>query len=223
MRLLPKSLFGRLVTVLLAGLVTAQIFGLAFHLHDRGELLSRASGIESARRIADVVRLLDTLGPAERGRFVAVLSSPPLLISLDRPPLAGTNGAVAQGAQAALFGTFLRRFLGDDRPISVAVDENAASPPPRFPPYMRHPAGMGAPDAPFGPGMMRYFAPPGFSFVAQVRLRDGAWATFDSREPPEASGWPYRMLLSVLVLLVAVVLLSLLAVRWITRPLGDTT
>lgn len=218
MRLLPRTLFSRLVVVLLAGLITAQIFGLAFHLHDRGELLSRASGIESARRIADVVRLLDTLGPAERGRFVAVLSSPPLAISLDRPPLAGANGDAAQGAQAALFGAFLRRFLGEDRPISVAVNENAASPPPRFAPYMRHP-GMGAPEPPFGPGMMRYFAPRGFSFVAQVRLRDGTWVTFDSREPPETSSWPYRMLLSVLVLLVAVILLSLLAVRWITRPL----
>jgi signal transduction histidine kinase len=218
MRLLPRTLFSRLVLVLLAGLITAQIAGLAFHLHDRGELLSRASGIESARRIADVVRLLDTLGPAERGRFVAVLSTPPLAISLDRPPLAGTNGDAAQGAQAAVFGTFLRRFLGDDRPLSVAVSENPASPPPRFPPYMRHP-GMGAPESPFGPGMMRYFAPPGFSFIAQVRLRDGAWVTFDSREPPETSSWPYRMLLSVLVLLVAVILLSLLAVRWITRPL----
>jgi signal transduction histidine kinase len=217
MRLLPRTLFSRLVLVLLSGLITAQIAGLAFHLHDRGELLSRASGIESARRIADVVRLLDTLAPAERGRFVAVLSGPPLAISLDRPPLVGANGDAAQGAQAALFGTFLRRFLGDDRPINVAVDENAA-PPPRMAPYMMHP-GMGAPEPPFGPGMMRYFAPPGFSFVAQVRLRDGAWVTFDSREPPETSSWPYRMLLSVLVLLVAVILLSLLAVRWITRPL----
>jgi signal transduction histidine kinase len=216
MRLLPRTLFSRLVLVLLAGLITAQIAGLAFHLHDRGEILSRASGIESARRIADVVRLLDTAAQAERGRLVAILSAPPLLISLERPPLAGSD--VAQGAQAALFGTFLRRFLGDDRPVNVAVSENSASPPPRFPPYMRHP-GMGAPEPPFGPAMMGYFAPAGFSFLAQVRLRDGTWVTFDSRQPPETSSWPYRMLLSVLVLLVAVILLSLLAVRWITRPL----
>jgi signal transduction histidine kinase len=218
MRLLPQTLFSRLVFVLLAGLITAQIVGLAFHLRERGELLSRASGMESARRIADVVRLLDTLAPAERGRFVTVLSAPPLLISLERRPLAEASGEAAQGAQAALFGTFLRRFLGDDRPISVAVDDNAGVLAPHFPPYMRHP-GLGAPETPFGPGMMRYFAPPGFSFVAQVRLGDGAWVTFDSREPPEASGWPYHLLLSVLVLLVAVILLSLFAVRWITRPL----
>jgi signal transduction histidine kinase len=212
MRLLPRSLFGRLVIVLLAGLITAQIAGLAFHLHDRGELLSRASGIESARRIADVVRLLDTLAPPERERFVAVMSSPPLAISLDRPPL--TEGGAAQ---AALFGTFLRGFLGEDRPMRVAVGENP-QPVARVPPYMVHP-GMGGPGDPFGPAMMRYFAPAAFSFVAQVRLRDGAWVTFDSRQPPETASWPYRVLLSVLVLLVAVILLSLFAVRWITRPL----
>jgi signal transduction histidine kinase len=217
MRLLPASLFGRLVIVLLAGLIGAQIAGLAFHLHDRGELLARSSGIESARRIADVVRLLDTLAPAERERFVAVLSTPPLLISLGRPAL--SDGEAAQGAQAALFGTFLRGMLGEDRSIRVSVDESPAPPGSRRrPPYMMHP-GRGGPEPPFGPGMMRYFAPPGFFFIAQVQLRDGAWVSFDSRLPPEASSWPYRMLLSVLVLLAAVILLSLFAVRWITRPL----
>ena len=214
MRLLPRSLFGRLVTVLLAGLIVAQLAGLAFHLHDRGELLSRASGVESARRIADVVRLLDTLAPAERARLIPVLSAPPLLISLDR----AAPGAGEGGAQAALFGALLRGLLGEERPIRVAVNENPAPFPARPPPYRMHP-GMGAPERPFGPGMMRAFGPPGFSFIVQVQLRDGAWVSFDSRQPPASSSWPVRMLLSVLVLLAAVILLSLLAVRWITRPL----
>jgi signal transduction histidine kinase len=52
-----------------------------------------------------------------------------------------------------------------------------------------------------------------------VRLHDGTLVTFDSRLPQETASWPYRVLLSLAVLLATVVALSLLAVRWATRPL----
>jgi signal transduction histidine kinase len=70
------------------------------------------------------------------------------------------------------------------------------------------------------PGAAMHFgSEPGFSFVAQVRLADGALVTFDSRQSAENAGWPYRLLLSLAVLLAAVIAVSLVAVRWTTRPL----
>ena len=69
MSLLPRSLFSRLVLVLLAGLLTAQLLSFAVHMHERSELLQEASGMQSAQRIADIVRLLDSLAPAERKRI----------------------------------------------------------------------------------------------------------------------------------------------------------
>jgi signal transduction histidine kinase len=105
----------------------------------------------------------------------------------------------------------LRRFLGDGRPAAVAVKERPGAVLPPMAP-MKH--GF------MGPGAALHFgAQPGFSFVAQVRLNDGALVTFDSRQPGETAGWPYRLLLSLAVLLVAVLAVSLLAVRWTTRPL----
>jgi len=61
---------------------------------------------------------------------------------------------------------------------------------------------------------------PGLSFVAQVRLQDGELVTFDARQSAQTVAWPYRLLLSLGVLLVAVVAVSLVAVRWATRPLN---
>jgi signal transduction histidine kinase len=61
---------------------------------------------------------------------------------------------------------------------------------------------------------------PGLSFVAQLRLADGTPVTFDSRQPLPAADWPYRVLASLAVLLAAVIAVSLLAVRWATRPLA---
>jgi signal transduction histidine kinase len=64
---------------------------------------------------------------------------------------------------------------------------------------------------------MRRFA--GVSFVVQTRLHDGTLITFDSRQPLESVNWPYRLMLSLAVLLAAVIALTLFAVRWVTRPL----
>jgi len=217
MRLLPRSLFSRLVIVLLAGLIVAQLVSFAVHMHERGELLLRASGIQSAQRVADIVKLLDPLNPEERRRIVKVLSAPPLLISLDRGPLAVRDEDRENSARAAMFGTMVRRFLADGRPVEVTVTEAAPFPPqdPRGPGG----AGKAGMHMPFGPAM-HATAQPGLAFLSQVRLQDGTLVTFDARQPLETVSWPYRVLLSLAVLLGAVIALSLLAVRWTTRPLN---
>ena len=84
MRLLPRSLFARLVLVLLGVLISAQLVSFAIHMHDRRELLQETSGMQSAQRIADIVRLLEPLGAEERRRITAVLSAPPMLVRLDQ-------------------------------------------------------------------------------------------------------------------------------------------
>lgn len=217
MRLLPRSLFSRLVLVLLTGLVAAQLLGFAVHMHDRGELLLQASGLQSAQRVADIVKLLETLSPAERRRIVNVLSTPPLLISLDRGPVAARDGDEAQKTRAALFASMIRRFLGDGRQVEVTVSEAT-------PAALRDGAPPGGPGKmgmhmPFGPALHGAMQP-GLSFLSQVRLQDGTLVTFDSRQPRETASWPYRVLVTLVVLLGTVIVLSLVAVRWATRPLA---
>lgn len=215
MNLLPRSLFSRLVLVLLGGLLTAQLLSFAIHMHDRSELLVQASGMQSAQRIADIVRLLDTMTPAERSRIVKVLSAPPLAVALDRGPLAAQDATTDAGARAAIFTTLLRRFLGDDRAVTVGMAGGVA--------YRG--GAMRGPKAPengdgWVPPMMRHAQPGGGpAFVAQVRLLDGTLATFDARQPQATENWPYRVLLSIVLLLAAVIAVSLVAVRWATRPL----
>lgn len=218
MRLLPRSLFSRLVVVMLCGLIVAQLLSFAIHMHERGELLQQASGAQSAQRVADVVRLLDSSGPAERRKIVNVLSAPPLLVSLDPGLMTAPDKAPQASARAALFATMIRRFLGGEWPIEVIVADAA----PIAPAYGRaqeHGGPMGPMHGPFG-GPMHMLAQPGFSFVSQIRLHDGTLVTFDARQLEQTASWPYRMLLSLAVLLTAVVVLSLVAVRWATRPLN---
>ena len=219
MRFLPRSLFRRLVLALLGGLVIAQLLSFAVHMHERGELLSQASGRQAAQRIADIVRLLDPLAPAERRRIVQAFSAPPIAISLDQPALVAAKQDADAAARALLFEAMLRRYLGDGRPVAVSVIEAPAMP-------LKPAATRGMK----GPGMHGDWTPPwaamhdasqpGLSFVAQVRLQDGELVTFDARQSAQTVAWPYRLLLSLGVLLVAVVAVSLVAVRWATRPLN---
>ncbi len=215
MRLLPQSLFGRLMLVLASGLVVAQMLSAAINLAERDSVLVRASGMQPARRIADIVTLLDSLTPAERTRIVGILNVPPLVVTLDRTPAADDSAATG-GAHAAFFSSVLRTVLGDERPIRVAISGT----PPEWAPGAgrgRGPGAMG--DGTMrGPGMHR-FPPGGVSFLIQVRLLDGTWATFDTQVSQESASLPWRVLLTLATLLAAVLLVSYIAVRWITRPL----
>ena len=67
-RWLPRSLFSRMVLILVTGLVLAQAASLAIYWRDRDEFMQRALGMRSVQRIADILRLLDSTAPEERKR-----------------------------------------------------------------------------------------------------------------------------------------------------------
>ena len=219
MRLAPRSLFGRLVLVLLGGLVLAQLATAYINLAERDQLLYRAGGMRLAQQIADIVKLLDTLPVAERRRVVAVFNAPPLAVSLDRPRMAPDKASAETDFQQSMFTTVLRYAVGEDAEVNVVRLDGAPEgfrPGPRGgPPDMPMMQGRG-----WGRGMGPGFSPGGTFFTVQIALRDGAWVTFDSHLSPQATGMPLRLALTLLILLGTVIVLSLVAVRWVTGPLS---
>jgi signal transduction histidine kinase len=209
-RWLPQSLFGRLVLVLGSGLLLAQLLSAAINLAERDRLLVTAGGMQQAQRIADTVNLLDTLPPPERERIASVLSVPPLVLSLHGEPVPAASG---DGARAVMFSAMLRASIGSERDVRVVT---AAGPPDApWPPGPGNRHMMG-----FGPGRMGPgFGPPGFVLRTDVQLRDGSWARFDTQLPPASASLPWRLALTLAILSLAVLVLSYVAVRWVTRPL----
>lgn len=232
-RWLPRSLFSRMVLILVTGLTLAQAASLAIYWRDRDEFMQRALGMRSVQRIADILGVLDSTAPEERKRIVGVVNSPQLRVALDVPPIA-VDQNVESLDQAQLFARALRRSLGDERPLSVAVVD---APFLRGPPVGYGPGAKGGMGGSWGMGsgwsmgaggmsggagggpMAGGFAFAGVSFVAQTPLADGTLVTFDSRQTRDAIGAPYRLMLSLGLLLGAIVVLTLLAVRWVTKPL----
>jgi signal transduction histidine kinase len=212
MTLAPQSLFGRLVLVLLGGLLLAQLATTYINAAERDRLLYRAGGMRLAQQISDIVKLLETLPPPERRRVVAVFNAPPLAVSLDRPPLRDDAAAGESDFRRSMFATVLRYALGEGAKIVIASAPGGATLERPGPPHMR----MMQPRGPGGPGA---FAGAAF-FVVQIALRDGTLVTFDSHVSPQEAAAPWRLGLTLLVLLGTVIVLSLVAVRWITRPLS---
>ena len=227
MRLLPRSLFGRLVLILLGGLLLTQIATAYINFTERDQLLYRAGGMRLAQQISDIVKLLDSLPAAERRKVVAVFNAPPLTVSLDRPRVATSSGSAQSDFQHSMFSAVLRFALGEDAQVNVVRLEDA---PESFRPESFEPGARGGPrEAPMMPMMQgRSWAHnmgPGFTaggtyFTVQIPLHDGTWVTFDSYLSPQAASMPLRFALTLLILLGSVIALSLIAVRWVTGPLA---
>ncbi len=226
MRFAPRSLFGRLMVILLGGLILAQLATAYINLTERDQLLYRAGGMRLAQQISDIVKLLDSLPAAERRKVVAVFDAPPLAVSLDRPRMPARVGSTESDFQHSMFTAMLRFALGEDAQVNVVRLEDA--------PASFRPGPRGGPRAaPQGMSMMpmmqgRGWGPgaPGFSaegafFTVQIALHDGSWVTFDSYLSPQAAAVPLRLALTLLILLGTVIALSLVAVRWVTGPLSE--
>lgn len=201
--MVPRTLFSRLVIVFLLGLIIAQAVSLVIVLQDRGEFLSRASGVQSVRRIADTVLLLDAVNTSERDRLVKLLSTPAMriVISPDKPRLPASRFLkdTSDSPQSVMFTTILQRILGRARDIHLIMLEPAQQ----------------------TQGSPRFHGRLNASVVVQIRLEDGSWALFDSQLQPDTWTWPLRALLSALILLLGVILLAVIGVRWVTKPLKN--
>ena len=223
MRLFPRTLFGQILLALLVGLLAAQAVGSWLMLDDRVRLAGRVLGGYAAQRIAGIVSLLDAAEPAERARLVQALSVPPTRISMDEPWRA-ISQPVSEDARA--FAGFLKRAL--DRPHELQVLSVILSRPARsraehdhnkyFPPS-RPDSGETDRES-MRSAQKRGGSVPVRLVVAQVRLADGAVATFRHALPQAPADRPLKLIVLVVITGITVALLAGWTVRRLTRPLA---
>jgi signal transduction histidine kinase len=82
---LPRTLFGRLVLVMMAGLLLAQSLGAVLHLSELRRTVGRTVSQELAQRVASVYRAVDSQTGTERERLAKVLSTPRQRLTLEAP------------------------------------------------------------------------------------------------------------------------------------------
>ncbi|WP_428622596.1 ATP-binding protein [Sedimenticola sp.] len=215
MRLLPRSLFGRLVLILIAGLLITQLFSTGLLLKDRIDSIRENTGIQLIQRVASLVYLLEDTPQAERARIVRAFSTPQFRTTLSDTPLPQGPNAIPSNHLAML----LRQALSENTEIRVAINPLHNGDQPERPPWrQRHDF---TPERRFDEPLPAYRPrPPRNGFQASIRLSDGSWLNILRPLPEGVENWPYKLLAYLSILLASIILLSLLAVRWVTKPLG---
>jgi signal transduction histidine kinase len=191
-RLLPQSLAGQTVLLLLVGYTVIHVLSMVVYSGHPGAPATVASDRPEAHRIADVARLIGQAPAPERRRMAELADGPTLRVSLtgEDPP------AIADGGDPE--SALLRRFLAE-RTLAAGITEVVVGRAKRTgeDPHPEH-------------------AQP---LLVAVRLDDRRWLRFAMAPAgPDTSG-STRAVLSTAVMTIGVAFLSLWGVRRMTRPL----
>jgi signal transduction histidine kinase len=173
----PRSLFGRLTLILLAGTIASQFVGglLVFGEVRRAGFLIHNDRV--ADRIGDVVRLLDQATPAERSHIIRILSNPRFRINVGEPDLHSRPDTSPEMA------TQLQRSFANslEGPRDIQVTVTPGPRPARVPSiFFGPPQSLGLPDPQRQPGP---------NTALPLPLPPGGVAFFhELAVPPEAPG-----------------------------------
>lgn len=208
-RLLPKSIAGQTVIVLLIGLTLSHVFSMSIYSADRTEVLTLAGGRHVAHRIASITHLLEETPSDWRAKIVQATTSPSLGVTLT--PVS----QLVDGRDGGLFASLLSRSLAQaiggngGRKVNVQViDPDNAS---------LH-AGSTHPTH-FAAGNLLHNDVQGRLLRASVQLKDGKWANFSTVVSDDNPLWSSRAFYSMLLMASGVVLLSLWVIQRVTKPL----
>ncbi len=250
MRLLPKTLFGRILLAMFCGLLAVQAVGVWLMLEDRARFGERLLGEYVAQRIAGILGILDDAQAAERTRLIRALSTAPIRLSLDEP---WQEKGVEDSEEAKAFVSRIGREI--ERPMRLQVLSirsverrgegrgEGRIREERGPMGRREGAEAGAPERPEtierlerleradrgergerGDRFERGGRGPRGPFLVvtgQALLTDGAVVTFRRALPQPSLEWPLRALVLLAVLGLFVAFVAGWALRKVTRPLAS--
>jgi len=238
MKIVPRTLAGRTILVLLAGLVVSNLVGLLIYASERNTALTSVAGVTVAGRIAAVVQTMERTPPAARADAVCSQLGPGFAVTL-APEAAVESGE--GGWRSRPLRSAISDLLDDPAPerLRVANDGHGGDTSSReaftdvmvrcMGPMMRMMSGMmgkqrmqgmqGMTMTPHMARMMRAWRSREILRVS-YRLDDGRWLNFMALAPRFDPIWRSRFFLAFLVMAVAVTLLSVWAVRRSTAPLA---
>jgi signal transduction histidine kinase len=212
-RLVPGTLFGQTLLILLAGLAVTLLAGSWIYSSARQEAVRAVGGLAAGQRIANLARLVEDT-PAEWSERLVTGSSDPAFeasLSANRPALLSEDG---ETGAATIIAEFLRQQM-PSREVLVAVHGVEAIPS-GF--AMHHGRGPG-----FGPGLhgpMMRAAMSWRGLQAAVRLADGRWLRVSTMLPDRGPALSPRPLIALLVMVAIIATVTAWAVRRMTAPLA---
>jgi len=218
MRLLPGSLYGRMVLVLAASLLLSQGASLLVNFFDRGSSIYRLNAEQMVNRIARTASLINRLPQNARQAVVAELGAKSdFRVQLVNQPIEIESGFAELNQYEKNFAASIRDAMHPPLLTTVEITRAARA---------ESPDEVEPPNATaFETWLARRFyfmLPATFSVVAQVELEDGTSAAFFVRMPQEPLSQLEALVPRLLMWAAIILLMSLLIGRVITRSLRKT-
>lgn len=216
-RLLPNSLFGQTLLVLVAGLIVSLLAGSWIYTLDREQAVRAVGGFAAAQRITNLTKLVQEAPREWRERIVAGLSDQTFRVSLS----AQSPAIVADDEDAAV-AQAIREYLIDQLSLSPGRQPRVSASLPDSALFGGSHPMMGR-----GPMMHGFRGFGGFgsyrALQVAVPLADGQWLSFATALPEGGSAFSRQFLLSMGIMAIVILAVSVWAVRRVTAPLAEVS
>ncbi|MBO0132917.1 MULTISPECIES: ATP-binding protein [Agrobacterium] len=217
-RLLPQSLFGQTLLILLAGLLASHLIGTWIYSADRGQIVRAVGGFAIAQRITNLTRLVRD-APAEwRDRITQDSSDETFNVALSpEPPPAILTDSDTSAAEA------LKQVLIERLSLHGSSEPRVSASRPRgmmagMAERMIAQHGMGETPMMSGFGSLGPFA--GFrELQVAIPVEQGQWLTFKTVLPESGGAFSLRFLVSMGMMAAITVLVTIWVVRRVSSPL----
>jgi signal transduction histidine kinase len=213
-RILPKSLFGQTLLVLVAGLIVSLLAASWIYSLDREQAVRAVGGFGAAQRITNLTKLVQDAPREWRERIIAGLSDQTFHVSLSaQPPAIVPNDDDAVVAQA------IKEFLIDQLSLGPGQQPRVSASPLDGAVF-----GGGRPMMGRGPMMHGFGGFGGFGGFRELQvavpLPDGQWLSFATALPESGSAFSRQFLFSMGIMAIVILAVSVWAVRRVTAPLA---
>lgn len=208
-RILPRSLFGQTLLILLLGLVVSHLIGGWIYTSDREQAVRAVGGLAVAQRIANVTHLIEEAPSDWRDRIVTATNDPSFRVSIaTTPPVFSNRGEPGPASQVIQDFLVNQLAAGSGRQVRVAASGTSAPP---FGMVVDHPMPMGS---------MMHVVGAWSSLQVAIELSNQQWLVFATALPDTGPALSWEFILSMAAMAVIIVVVSVWAVRRVTAPLA---
>ncbi|MCP4386519.1 MAG: HAMP domain-containing protein [Hyphomicrobiales bacterium] len=207
MKLLPGSLAGQLVTLLIGALIVVQVIGFVVFTGDRASAVRSASRAGLFENMASVMRVLVRSPEDARAGLADAAATPRLRYwvsetSAVAPPEDGSETMPAHPLERML------KFPLRERPRVAVIDDDGEISRKSPGDYRRRPGGRGPRHG------ERY------DVLASIPFPDGGWLNAQTDVRAETVDFPWSSVISAVVMAVAILAIVGFTARRVTRPLA---
>jgi signal transduction histidine kinase len=218
-RLLPDSIAGWVILVVITGLVASQLIAIAIHYDSRREAQTVLENVRIAERVVTLTRLIGLISPEQRPDIVRSVSRPSLVVTWE------PNSAVDASDPRNMKTQLLTEVIADrqenlglrniqvdyiDAPLDLPLDGDVIDT-------------LLSDDTQELRGTLRQALGqqlPGPTFVISLQLADSTWLNFAAADQATVPAWSHQSVGLIAAMLLTVIALSVLGIRRLTAPLA---